>query len=151
MLALGRFVYHDEGISRLGLPLTPTRYGWLREILAEGTGVSLLLLVGLRRTGQSATQLWSDLWAELRLGRVRMVRWWGRLPVSARLLAAVLVAVLVAVRGWYLLYYPLRTDEVASSDYFVREGSVAITSYYPIPNNHIFNNLLAWPLDEAGL
>ena len=151
VLALGRFVYHDEGFSRLGLPLTPTRYGWLRGILAGGTGIGLLLLVGLRRAGQSATRLWTDLWAELRLGSVHLVRWWSRLPVSARLLAAGLVAVLVAVRGWYMLYYPLGTDEVASYDYFVREGPVAITSYYPIPNNHIFYNLLAWPLAEAGL
>ena len=33
----------------------------------------------------------------------------------------------------------------------MREGLVAITSYYPIPNNHIFYNLLAWPLAKASL
>ena len=75
----------------------------------------------------------------------------GHLPVSAKIISTGLVTVLLAVRGWYLLNYPLGTDEVASYNYFVREGLVAITSYYPIPNNHIFYNLLAWPLAQAGL
>ena len=49
------------------------------------------------------------------------------------------------MRVWYLLQYPLSTDEVGSYDFFVAHGPLTISSYYPIPNNHIFYNLLAWP------
>ena len=146
--ALGSFVYNDEGFFRLGLPLSPARYGWLRSGLALGTLLGLGLIVG--RPDAAKSQL-AALGAELRHGRARLADWWQHLPASAKLIAAGLVAGLIAVRGWYLLNYPLGTDEVASYDYFVREGLVAITSYYPIPNNHIFYNLLAWPLAEAGL
>ena len=153
LLALGSFIYNDEGFFRLGLPLTPARYAWLRALLAAGTGVGLLQLLKRRFWGasQSVARPWAEVGAEVRHGRTRLARWWNRLPASGQLLAAGLVALLVVVRGWYLLHYPLGTDEVASYDYFVREGPVAITSYYPIPNNHIFYNLLAWPLAEAGL
>jgi hypothetical protein len=66
-------------------------------------------------------------------------------------MASVVLAMLVVMRLGYAIYYPLNTDEVASYDYFASEGGLAITSYYPIPNNHIFYNILAWPLAAAGL
>ena len=146
-LALGRFTYNDEGFYRLGLAITPARYQALRTMLAGGFVVGLLVVGGLRLTGRPTARLR----AELRHGRARLKQWWHRLPASVRLIGIGLTVLLVAVRGWYLFNYPLGTDEVASYDYFVREGPLAITSFYPIPNNHIFFNLLAWPLAEAGL
>lgn len=146
-LALGSFTYNDEGFYRLDLALTPARYQLLRALLASGIAGSLLMVVGLRLTGQPTAKLS----AELHHGRDRLRRWWQRQPAYARSIGLGLTGLLLAVRGWYLLNYPLGTDEVASYDYFVREGLLAITSYYPIPNNHIFFNLLAWPLAEIGL
>lgn len=145
--ALGSFTYNDEGFYRLGLALTPARYQMLRTLLAGGIVGGLLMVVGLRLTGRPTARLY----AELRHGRAHLRRWWQRQPVSARFIGIGLTGLLVAVRGWYLLNYPLGTDEVASYDYFVREGPLAITSFYPIPNNHIFFNLLAWPLAKIGL
>ncbi|WP_460502852.1 hypothetical protein, partial [Hymenobacter agri] len=78
---------------------------------------------------------------------LRARRW----PRPAQGIAAGLVLLLVAARSWYLLQYPLSTDEVGSYDFFVAHGPLAIGSYYPIPNNHIFYNLLAWPGFAAGL
>ncbi len=147
VLALGGFTYNDEGFYRLGLALTPARYQLLRGLLAGGCTLGLLPVVGLRLIGRPVARLR----AELRYGRTRLQYWWHRLPASAKLVGVGLTLLLVVIRSWYLLNYPLGTDEVASYDYFVREGPLAITSFYPIPNNHIFFNLLAWQLAEAGL
>ena len=147
VLRLSAFVYNDEGFYRLGLPLTPDRYRWLRGVLTAGTFLGIILIIGVGRTSQQVSLLWK----ELRQGRARLRSWWGRLPISAKIIAVGLITVLLVVRSWYLLNYPLGTDEVASYDYFVREGLVAITSYYPIPNNHIFYNLLSWPLAQTDL
>ena len=146
-LALGGVTYNDEGFYRLSLAVTPARYQALRGLLAGSFVVGLLIVVGLRMTGRPTALLR----AELRHGRARLQQWWHRLPASTKLVGVGLTALLVVVRVWYLLNYPLGTDEVASYDYFVREGPLAITSFYPIPNNHIFFNLLAWPLAETGL
>ena len=147
VLKLNAFVYNDEGFYRMGLPLTPARYWWLRGVLTASAFLGIILIIGVGRASQQVLLLRE----ELRQSRARLNSWWGRLPVSAKIITAGLVTVLLIVRGWYLLNYPLGTDEIASYDYFVREGIVAITSYYPIPNNHIFYNLLAWPLAQAGL
>ncbi|WP_143080038.1 hypothetical protein [Hymenobacter arizonensis] len=35
-------------------------------------------------------------------------------------------------------------DEITSYDAFVHQGAAAVTSFYPIPNNHVFYNFLCW-------
>ena len=146
-LALGRLTFNDEGFYRPHLALSPAGYSGLRTLLAAGTVTGMLATAWLSYTARP----FAPLRAEARRARARMARWWSRLPAAARLVAAGLLLLLGIVRTWYLLYYPLGTDEIASYDYFVHEGLLATTSYYPIPNNHIFFNLLACPLAAAGL
>ena len=50
---------------------------------------------------------------------------------------------IVSVRIYHLITYPLHTDEVASYDYFVSKGWLATLVFYPMPNNHIFFNMIA--------
>ena len=146
VLALGHFTYHDEVFYRLRLVLTPARYAGLQAGLAAALAVAGGALVKLRGQGS-----WRAVRAEMRHGQARLGAWWRRLPVPARRVGTGLLLLLLAARLWYLLRYPLGTDEIASYDYFVREGQLAILSYYPIPNNHIFYNLLAWPLAALDL
>ena len=146
-LALGTRTFNDEGYYRLTLALTPARYCWLRALMTAGALTGLLLGGWLHYTGNAM----APLRAEIRRALARTAHRWNRLPLSGRLVAGGLLAALVVIRSWYLLYYPLGTDEVASYDYFVHDGPLAITSYYPIPNNHILYNLLAYPLAKAGL
>ncbi|WP_156175895.1 hypothetical protein [Hymenobacter terrenus] len=73
------------------------------------------------------------------------------MPASSQTVAVGAVLLLLLARTWYVAYYPLGTDEVASYDYFVAHGPIAISCFYPIPNNHIFYNFLAWPLAQVGL
>jgi len=139
---LGKIVYNDYGYYRLPLALTMARWWALRGVLLSACLLGGALLASPGKTG---------LLAELRMAGSRSFRRIGRWPRSAFGMALGLVVVLLGVRVWYLLQYPLSTDEVGSYDFFVAHGPLAISSYYPIPNNHIFYNLLAWPGYALGL
>jgi len=144
--ALERITYHEGEFSQLILALTPARYALLHGIILTAGLAGLTLAGALLLTSHPLTQLR----AEGRHGAARLGTWW-RLPRAGRRWAVAGLGLLVAVRVWYLLYYPLGTDEVASYNYFVSGGPLVITSFYPIPNNHIGYNLLAWPLLKLGL
>lgn len=90
------------------------------------------------------------------IGELRLLRQQGRavthsVGLSIRalsklewLIAGVLLLGILALRLYYCWVYPLGTDEIATYDYFVSGGAVAITSFYPIPNNHILFSLCCW-------
>ncbi len=145
--ALGQITYHEEGFTRLELALTPARYTLLRGIIL-GAGLAGLTLAG---TILLTTQPLARLSAELRHGAVRFSNWWRRLPRPLRRLMVGIVTMLTVIRVWYLVRYPLGTDEISSYNYFISGGPLVITSFYPIPNNHIGYNLLAWPLLKLSL
>ncbi|MCI1187548.1 hypothetical protein MON38_08965 [Hymenobacter sp. DH14] len=140
--ALGKIVYNDYGYYRLNLALTPGRWWALRGLLLGATLLGAALLAGSRQT---------NLLPELRAAGRRAVNRIRRWPRPAAGIATGLVLLLLAARLWYVLQYPLSTDEVGSYDFFVAHGPLAISSYYPIPNNHILYNLLVWPGFALGL
>ena len=143
--APGQLYYHEDGFRQLALALTATRLRLLR--LAIGA----LLLLGLGGWLAIRKQNPGAAWQQFShaVGRIR--RHWQRLPVGAQRSTLVVLALVLAARLYYLVAYPLSTDEIASFDYFVRQGPRVIFSYYPIPNNHLLYNLLAWPLSLTGL
>lgn len=67
-----------------------------------------------------------------------------RLTRSEKISSLVLFTAIILIRLFYLLEYTFTTDEVASFDYFVMEGPLAVTCFYPIPNNHILSNFFSW-------
>jgi hypothetical protein len=142
LAGFGRISYHESGFTRLPLALTSGRYQTLLLVLGSAAAGALLALGLLQRT---------DTLAEWHRARTHGRIWWQAQPTSQRLAAALVLLAVLAARLWYLARQPLSTDEVASYDYFVRGGPAVITSFYPIPNNHIFYSLLAWPLAELGL
>lgn len=144
--ALGGIVYHENQFVRLPLAASPARLAGLRWLLLVSGLVGLVGTAALRRRALSGA-----LRAEWQLLRRRFRQWHRRRPAAAKAGALMLLALVAAVRVWYLLRYPLSTDEVGSYDFFVQHGLLAITSFYPIPNNHILYNLLAWPLAKTGL
>ncbi|GAA4356914.1 hypothetical protein GCM10023185_21230 [Hymenobacter saemangeumensis] len=145
--ALGNLVYHENGYRQLPLALTAERLQWLRSLLALAGAGGVATAVWLHRRHRPVARLK----AEASLLFTRSLAWWKRLPLQAKALCLALTALLLLVRAWYMLNYPLSTDEIASYDFFVRPGLLSVTSFYPIPNNHIFYNLLAWPLAQLGL
>lgn len=150
--AVGQIVYDDgfSGITTLPLRLTPGRYQLLRGSLLVGVGSGLVLLVLWWRTNWISNSV-SEVVAESQHGFIRLRRWWHRLPNGSRRLALGLLGLLVLIRVWYMAYYPVEVDEVTSYDKFVWNGPRVITTFYPIPNNHVLYNLLAWPFAVLGL
>ena len=140
LLEPGQLVYHEDGFRRLSLALTPARLLGLRLCVGAATLLGLGGWLALRApaSGRIGAQL-------LRAGR-RLRHRWQRLPGAVQAGALLLLALVLAARLYYLVAYPLSTDEIASFDYFVRQGPRVILSYYPIPNNHLLYNLLASPL-----
>ena len=142
--ALGGYVYHENGFKRLPLALTPGRLQLLRAVLLAGAGLGAVALLLSRHAK-------TRLGAEWRHGLRRLVDAWQRTSVAQRAAVGLVLMAVLAARAYYLLAYPLSTDEIASYDFFVRKGPLAITGFYPIPNNHILYNLLAWPATKLPL
>lgn len=147
---LGHVAYFEDvpdGLLRLHLALTPGRYAAFRAgtwALLSGGLLGTLGLLGaaggrreLRRLGREARRAGAAL--------ARTVR---RLPGRERAAAAALLLAILAVRLVWFFTDPPSPDEIASYDCFVREGPVAVASFYPIPNNHVFYNFLAWGLAQ---
>jgi hypothetical protein len=89
--------------------------------------------------GQELHYAWQE-FSRLRENTNKLIT---QLSLPQKAFAIALLILIVLVRGFYFWRYPLTTDEVASFDFFVREGSLAVVGFYPIPNNHIFSNLLS--------
>jgi len=145
--ALNQHTYHEGGYKHLTLAVTPTSYQWLRLGLAAVAGLSGGLLLALRYFRPAALR--EDLRLlgfESRRATAALLATVRNLTRSEWWVAAGLLAVLLATRTWYLVTYVLSTDEVASYDYFVRPGLLTISSFYPIPNNHLLFNFACWPL-----
>ena len=144
---LGHLVYHEYQFKTLRLALTPARLTLLRALLAGAGVVGMVSLVFLHRTGGHLGSLRN----EVLLGRKHFTSWLRRQPRWEQYWALGLLVVLLGTRLWYLVSYPLSTDEIASYDFFAKQGPLTVGTFYPIPNNHIFYNLLAWPLAASGL
>jgi hypothetical protein len=82
-------------------------------------------LAEVRRLGAGASQRWQSL-----------SRWHRQLLLGQ-------LAALTAVRLYLSLTIPW-ADDGASFEYFVRHGLLAVSAYYPIPNNHVLANAIAW-------
>lgn len=70
---------------------------------------------------------------------------WDTLILSERRLAFVVMLAMAALRLAQSL--PAITpayDDAASYALFVSRGLLAVTSYYPLPNNHVLSNLVDW-------
>ena len=137
--------YHDGTFRYLPIPLTPAGYArakaaWLALTVLSGA----LLLWQARRRGP----LWQQLLVLRHDWRAAppLLAPWRRLTTAERRTAGLLFGLLLLVRGYYLLRYPLYGDELVTYLSFVREGGLAASSFYPIPNNHVAYSLLGWLL-----
>ena len=142
---LSKLEYHEDGYRQLPLALTATRLLGLRLALGAAVVIGLggWLAIGRRAAQSIGPQL------QRAIGQLR--RSWQRLPARIQSGALLLLGLVLAARLYHVVAYPLSTDEIASFDYFVHRGPRVIFSYYPIPNNHLLYNLLAWPLSLTQL
>ena len=64
------------------------------------------------------------------------------LPTPQRQQALAALAALTALRLYFSLANP-EYDDAVSYEVFVSKGLLATSAYYPIPNNHVFSNLIS--------
>lgn len=70
-------------------------------------------------------------------------------PLQKAMMAAVFMAV-ITFKVYYCLHTYPYIDEVFSFVGFVNEGPLVTATFYPVPNNHIFNNLICILFKKAG-
>lgn len=149
---LGHLAYFEDvtdGLLHLKLALTPARYAAFRTGLWGLLGGSLLAAAGLLPLAKSRRQL-RRLGQEARRAGAALRRTVRNLSGPERAVAGGLLLAILGVRLVWFFVDPPSPDEMASYDYFVREGPVSITSFYPIPNNHVFYNFCSWVVAQLA-
>ncbi|MCC2544828.1 hypothetical protein LJY25_00090 [Hymenobacter sp. BT175] len=144
VLGLGQVTYHEVGFRLFPLAVTPSSYLLLRTVLLACLLTAAAGLAALRTFRPAAWVEFRSLGRELRRASAALWQTWLELPRWQRRAAGLLLTALTSLRIALAFWLPVSTDEAASLDYFVRQGLVGITSFYPIPNNHIGANLLGW-------
>lgn len=141
--ALRQAIYARNEMPEFVLQVTPGRYAALRWGLWAVATVAAATVGYQLRSGRLALEL-RGLWQSLREAAHSVGQAVAGLSALEKLLAGLLLGSVLALRLYYARVYPLSTDEIATYDYFVSGGSVASTSFYPIPNNHILFSLSCW-------
>lgn len=145
---LGNIVYYEYnpvGAACLRLALTPDRYAAFRACGGTLFGGSLLAALILLRRPAYRQQVRRLGW-EFRRAGAALLRTGRRLSGPEQLVAGALILLIGGARLFWLVNDALSPDETMSYDTFVQEGRLAVTSFYPLPNNHVFYNFLAWLL-----
>jgi len=145
---LGQLVYLEDTFARLPLALTPVRYGWLRTGLFSLFFLSLSTALGLLNRSIFRKELY-QLKQEIKTTWAALHRMVSTFSTAEKWAAAGLFGLVLAVRALVLLRYGFRYDEIISYMCFVREGPVVVSSYYPLPNNHVFFNLICATLNPV--
>ncbi len=70
---------------------------------------------------------------------------WQQTPFWEKVIVSISGILLVLVRVYFLVNSRIGQDEAASFIFFISKGLAGIMFYYPLPNNHIFYNLLCLP------
>lgn len=105
--------------------------------LLTGVGAGCLISSPPSRQELSALAYETQLtWRELRASLTV-------LTARQRGLALATLAALTGLRLYFSLVTPEYDDEI-SYEVFVSKGLLAISAYYPIPNNHVLSNTLDW-------
>jgi len=124
-------------------PVTATELQTLRTVLWAAAGFcgligTAVLVLAAGRQGLQMLRLQTQ--KLLETGR----RYAKRFPRRALASAALALCCLTALRLYFSLTKPVHPEEIASYEYFVRPGLLAVSAYYPIPNNHILSNAINW-------
>jgi hypothetical protein len=121
-----------------------TASGLRNLTLTLGLTAAVLSIAGAFLAGTAGRTELTALGAELRASWLAPLRSWRRLPRRARLGAWLGLGFLTILRSYFSLTKPLHAEEIASYEFFVSKGLLAISAYYPIPNNHILSSTISW-------
>jgi len=135
--------YHDSTFRYLAIELQPAGYTLGKTLL-----LALLASFGFLALWQIWRQgpLYQELAALRRewQSTLPLLAPWRTLRPVERSVALGLLGPLLLVRAYYVVHFPIYGDELVTYFSFVREGVMAATSFYPIPNNHILYSVICW-------
>lgn len=118
-------------------------YTWLRTVAFGLAGFSVLALYFTRHHAKrEVRRLAHDV--RRALGKLR--RSWQHQPRALRRGAVAGLLAVVALRTYVLLHNPFNPDEMVTADYFVATRAAVTAGFYLLPNNHVLQSLLVWPL-----
>ncbi len=98
--------------------------------------------IGLTCARRSRAEL-AALGRELRLAGAGLAAGLLNLTRPQRRGALAALALLTGLR-LYLSIFNAEYDDAASYTFFVSRGLLAVSAYYPVPNNHVLSNALSW-------
>ena len=128
--------WHIQPVTAHGLNLLTWFLGLSAALF---TGLSIIL--ARHRAGRRELRA---LATELRQATAAISKTWRALPPEQQRAALTGLLALTALRTYFSVSKPLHPEEIASYEYFVSRGLLAVSAYYPIPNNHILSNALDW-------
>jgi hypothetical protein len=108
--------------------------------VALGLGLGWAGLGGGTRAGRAELRA---LRQEVRLALAGLGRALWDLPRRTRWLAGGTLLALMVVRA-YMSTSRAGGDDVISYELFVRQRLLAVSAYYPLPNNHVLSNTISW-------
>src|SRR6478735_5974719 len=144
--ALGRIAYFEGG-QKMHFPVKQISENtfWLFRIIYPAL-VLLFCALTLAFFRKEARQLFPEVKQFLIQSLKHVQQQIRSLSGLEKAIAGITFLLILAERLYYVCQFPIHTDEAASYLLFIRHGPFAIVSFYPIPNNHLLQNLLAWPL-----
>ncbi|MFN6945711.1 MAG: hypothetical protein ACK4ND_12260 [Cytophagaceae bacterium] len=141
---LSDIVYHDFAFYTLDIEIQPTVYTFFKATIAIGLVGFAFIIAYAFITRNGIHQQLVSLFHECILIAGKIFNPIKRLSLNEKLLAGGLFIGIIGTRLWFLFFAPFHPDEIATYDFFVRNGPHAVAGYYPIPNNHIFFSFVAW-------
>lgn len=142
VVSLSRITFHNGSYQHLPVRISASEFK-LAQRVALGIAGALSLLAGLLSLNHNYHYI-KGLSSETKAALVGMWRQLARLTPPQRRAAGLSLALLTGVRLYFGIVKSYHSEEVASYDFFISRGWLAITGFYPIPNNHILPNTLNW-------
>jgi len=118
---------------------------WYRFLVGHALGGEFLLVSLLVLYGCCCRPVWRfcrGLLSVSKRGVELMWHTYQRCSSREKMVLALLFAVILFYRCYFFAVFPLHTDELCSYLFFSRPGPLIAATSYPIPNNHVFFNLV---------
>ena len=122
--------------------VTADEYTQVQHALVVGASLmtGFVVLILLRPGGRHEAH---RCWQELRSSTQELMHGWQACPPTQRHWAGWVLAAFTLGRLYFSLANP-EYDDAVSYELFVSKGLLATSAYYPLPNNHVFSNTIAW-------
>lgn len=148
--ALGRITFHNGFYDYLPVRVSAAAFAQARRAALGGAGALALAAAVAAGASQSGRRQLGALAAETRAALAGAWRALAALPPAQRRAAWASLGLLTGVRIFFGAIKSYHSDEVASYDFFISRGLLAVSSYYPIPNNQVLPNTLSWLFFQAS-